>query len=180
MRNEIILERKLTTHQKTHVTIVLGVPIIIVIIKLLSNHFEHHSIEDISRIFIKLVPLVIALFSVIMILFLKSGFLKKENNLYSGTYIFGKLLFKRKIDLTNKTKMATLKLNKRQKMAWFSIANPDQTLSYYKNDITLLNDKHTQKTLLLSLSEELLTAKAITFLEENFDLVHEVYSPDFS
>ncbi|WP_075343498.1 hypothetical protein [Tenacibaculum agarivorans] len=180
MRNEIILERKLTAHQKTHVAIVLGVPIIIVIIKLLNNHFERHGIEDIFRIFTRLVPLVIALFSVIMILFLKSVLLKKGNSLYSGTYIFGKLLFKKKVNLTNKTKLATLKLNKRQKMAWFSIANPDQGLSYYKNDITLLNDKHTRKILLVSLSDEVLAQKAVTFLEKNFDLIHEVYSPDFS
>ncbi len=180
MKNEIILESKLTVHQKTHISVVMLIPVFFVIVITLIQHFEQHNLSDISLSFPRLIPATIVLLVLIMLLFLKTGILEKNNNLYEGTYFKGKLLFKKKINLTDKTKVAILKLNKRQKMAWFSIANPDQALSYHKNDITLLNDKHTRKELLVSLDDENLANKTVSFLEENFDLTFETYNPDFS
>ena len=180
MKKEIILESKFTAHQKTHVSIILGLPILVVIIKFLSMEFGDDGITDTPNNYMKIAALILVFFVIVMLSFLKIGILKKNNQLYSGTYIFGKLLFKEKVDLANRTKLAILKLTKNQKMAWFNIANPDQGISYHKNDITLLNDKHTQKTLLVSLDDENLANETVSFLEENFDLTLETYSPDFS
>ncbi|CAL2087042.1 hypothetical protein [Tenacibaculum sp. 190524A05c] len=187
MKKEIILESKFTAHQKTHVSIILGLPILVVIIKFLSMEFgddgitgNYDGITDAPNNYMKIAALILVFFVIVMLSFLKTGVLKKNNQLYLGTYIFGKLLFNEKVDLGNKTKLAILKLTKNQKMAWFNIANPDQGISYHKNDITLLNDKHTQKTLLVSLDDENLANETVSFLEEHFDLTLETYSPDFS
>ena len=180
MKSQIILESKLTPHQKTHISVVMLIPVFFVTIMTLVKHFEQNDLSNITLSFPRLIPLVIALIILIMLLFLKEGILKKNNDLYQGTYLFGKLLIKKKVSLLDKPKVAILKLRKRQKMAWFSIANPDQALSYHKNDITLLNDKHTRKELLVSLDDENLANKTISFLEENFNLTFETYSPDFN
>lgn len=180
MQNEIILESKLTAHQKTHVAMVIGLPVVIVGVTVLNDHLSIYGMKQWSLV----IPKLLFLFSILLLgifsLFLKSGVLKVNNDLYLGTYIFGKLIFKKKIIITQKSKVAVLRLSKRQKMAWFSVASPDQSLSYHKNDVTLLNDKHTHKELLISLNDEVLANKVITFLEENFGFIHEVYSPDFS
>lgn len=180
MQKEIILESKLTSHQKIHVALVIGLPIIIVGITILNDHFSMHGINQWSLVFPKLLFLSTTLLLGIFSLFLKSGLLNVNSQLYSGTYIFGKLIFKKKNVLSHKTKVAVLKLRKRQKMAWFSVASPDQSLTYQKNDVTLLNDKHTHKELLISLNDEVLAQKTITFLEENFGILYEDYNPDFS
>ncbi|CAL2062592.1 hypothetical protein [Tenacibaculum sp. 190524A05c] len=178
MKKEIILESKFTAHQKTHILVVLGIPVVIMTMFVLSRHYNNSSVStsDLGKlIFLGFVFLIVGL-----IIFFKNGVLKKDDGLYLGTYIFGKLLFKKEIDLTNISKLAILKLRKSQKMAWYSLANPDQALSYDRNDVTLLNDKHTQKTLLISLEDENLANETVSFLEENFDLTLETYSPDFS
>ncbi|WP_408041400.1 hypothetical protein [Tenacibaculum amylolyticum] len=148
-------------------------PIIIVILKVLSTDLNERGYGS-------LLLLMAVLLLIIALQFLEIGLLKKKGNLYRGTFFFGRLLLKEKINLQSKTKVSILKLTKRQKMAWFSIANPDLALSYYRNDITLLNNKHTEKEVLVSLDNEALANKTIQFLEENFGLIHEVYSPDFS
>lgn len=173
MKNKIILESKFTEHQKTHLSIILGIPIIIVIIKVLNTDLN-------ERGYVSLLLLITVLVLTIAIQFLKTGLIKKNANLYRGTFFFGKLILKKKINLTSKTKVSILKLRKSQKMAWFSIANPDLALSYYRSDITLLNNKHTEKEILVSLDNEAIADQTIQFLQENFGLILEVYSPDFS
>ena len=180
MQNEIILESKLTAHQKTHVIMVIGLPVIIVSVTILNHHLSLHGMNQWSLVFPKLLFLFTILLLGFFLVFLRTGVLKVDNHLYLGTYIFGKLIFKKKIITSHKSKVAILKLSKRQKMAWFSIASPDQSLSYHKNDVTLLNNKHTHKELLVSLNDEVLAMKVVTFLEENFGFIHEVYSPDYS
>ncbi len=113
-------------------------------------------------------------------MFFKRRLLKKESELYRGLYCFGKLILKKKISLNNKDQVSILKFRKTQKMAWFSNANPDLALTFQKSDVTLLNKKHTKREMLISLDSEDLAIKTIAFLENNFDLEYNVYSPDFS
>lgn len=173
MKTEIILESKFTSHQKTHILMVFGLPIILVIVKLISLGL------DVKNSILTLLFVCLFLVSV-SVTFLKSGLLKEQNSLYRGIYFLGKLIFKKKVSLEDKNKVTILKFKKSQKMAWFSAANPDLTLTFYRSDITLLNDKHTRKEMLVSLDNEHLTNEVLNFLEINFGLKHEVYSPDFS
>ena len=67
-----------------------------------------------------------------------------------------------------------------QKMAWFSNAKPDLANEFDTFNVTLLNNKHTYKELLISLRNDNNSNKAIRFLASEFKLIEEVYSPDFS
>ncbi|TCI93034.1 hypothetical protein [Tenacibaculum sp. M341] len=171
MKKEIILESKFTSHQKTHILMVFGAPIILVIIKLISLDITNSLL---SLLFVCLFLIVVS------VTFLKTGLLKEDNSLYRGVYFLGKLIFKKKISLEDKNKVTILSFKKSQKMAWFSAANPDLSLTFYRSDITLLNEKHTRKEMLVSLDNEYLANEVLNFLEIHFALKHEVYSPDFS
>ncbi len=173
MKKEIILESKFTLHQKTHILMVFGAPIILVIIKLISLGLDVTN-SLLSLLFVCLFLIVVS------VTFLKTGLLKEDNSLYRGVYFLGKLIFKKRISLEDKNKVAILSFKKSQKMAWFSAANPDLSLTFYRSDITLLNEKHTEKEMLVSLDNEYLTNEVLNFLEIHFGLKHEVYSPDFS
>ncbi|MDB4180976.1 hypothetical protein N9611_01855 [Flavobacteriaceae bacterium] len=127
-----------------------------------------------------LLMFIISYATIVCIAFTKIGLLKKEDKLYRGLYFEKKLILKKKIDVTNKSKVSILKFKRNQKMAWFSAAKPDLSLEYNAFDITLLNDKHTQKETLISLSNKGISKKAVEYLVTNFSMICEIYSPDFS
>ena len=169
----LILESKFTTHQKLHVLLSLGIPVLIIIYKIttLESYFKTNAL---------LIFFILLLISVICSVFLKKGIVKENNNLYQGTFLFDKLLQKKKMDLNQKSKVSILKFKRSQKMAWFSVANPDASLTYLRSDVTLLNEKHTTKDVLVSLDDEEKANQVVAFLEEYFQFEYEVYSPDFS
>ena len=55
--------------------------------------FGDDGITDAPNNYMKIAALILVFFVIVMLSFLKTGILKKNNQLYSGTYIFGKLLF---------------------------------------------------------------------------------------
>lgn len=173
MSNNIILEPRFTPHQKTHLILSIGAPFIIIIIALLGIELNYRG-----YIFLFVIILVYA--AVVCLAFTKRGLLKKDSVLYRGLFFKNILLIKKKINLTNKSKVSILKFKRSRKMAWFSVARPDLASGFNAFDINLLNDKHTQKELLISLSNIDTATKTINFLESKFDLKHEIYSPDFS
>ncbi|WP_299676757.1 hypothetical protein [uncultured Tenacibaculum sp.] len=169
----LILESKFTTHQKLHVLLCTGFPIVAII----------NLIYRVKPFFLKsLIVLffIILLIAMICSIFLKKGIVKENNNLYQATFLFDKLLQKKKVDLNQKSKVSILKFKRSQKMAWFSVANPDASLTYLRSDVTLLNEKHTTKDVLVSLDDEEKANQVVAFLEEYFQFEYEIYSPDFS
>jgi len=173
MNTKLILESRFTTHQKTHIILSIGAPFLFVIFILIKNM----PLNLIGNLILLVFLIFYAL--LVCIAFTKRGLLKYNENLYRGVYFKGKLLIKKKIDLTNKVSVAILKFKRSQKMAWFSVAKPDLSSKFNNFDITLLNQKHTNKDHLLTLFNEEHAKKAIDFLEKNFSLKYEVYSPDF-
>lgn len=173
MSNNIILESRFTSHQKIHITLIIGAPFILIIVALLRMDLNYIG-------YIVLLLFVLIYSMMICLAFTKRGLLKKNSELYRGLYFKNTLLLKKKINLEDKTKVSVLKFKKSQKMAWFSVAQPDMASDFNAFDITLLNDKHTDKDALVSLSCEELAKKAIEFLEAKFNLAYEIYSPDFS
>ncbi len=142
--NRIILESRFIRHQKTHLILVTGLPVLLLIIKLTDIGFDFKD-------YVQLIVLFFVFTLVIISMFFKRGFLKKKSELYRGLYCFGKLILKKKISLNNKDQVSILKFRKTQKMAWFSNANPDLALTFQKSDVTLLNEKHTKREMLISL-----------------------------
>lgn len=173
MANSIILQSRYTTHQKIHMVLVLGAPFILIIVSLLGIDLNY--IGYMVLLFFMLMYTVLICFA-----FTKRGLLKKDNQLYRCLYFKNKLIKKNKINLTAKPKVTILRFKRSQKMAWFSAAKPDLASEFNAFDITLLNDKHTKKEMLITLTNDDISKKTITYLEENFNLKHEVYSPDFS
>jgi hypothetical protein len=173
MSNNIILEPRFTAHQKTHILFSIGAPIVLIIIILIGMNLNYKG-------YIILFLIILIYFSMICLAFSRRGLLKKGSDLYRGLYFKNILLLKKKINLTNKTKISILRFRRSQKMAWFSIARPDLATGFNAFDINLLNHKHTQRELLISFRNIDNANKAIDFLETNFDLKHEIYSPDFS
>ncbi|QKX03481.1 hypothetical protein HN014_00625 [Aquimarina sp. TRL1] len=174
MTNEIVLESRFTIHQKIHIILSIGAPFIIIIFLLIVNMPLNFLGYLVLLGFMSLYTLLVCL------ALTKRGLLKVNDNLYRGLYFRKKLILKKKIDLTHKTKVSILKFKRSQKMAWFTVANPDLSTVFNSFDVTLLNDKHTIKDPLVSLNSNDLAEKSIEFLEQNFDLKFEIYSPDFS
>lgn len=173
MEKKIILENKFTTHQKTHLILVLGGAVFVLIVKILSLGMYVKSLMFVSLLTVLFIILI-------SIAFTKKGLTIINDELYRAVFLGEKLIIKKKISLQNKTKIATLKLRGVQKMAWFSDARPDMADTFNKFDIALLNNKHTEKDILISVTNEEKSEQAILFLEQNFKLNHEIYSPDFS
>jgi len=173
MSNNIILESRFTTHQKTHLILSIGAPFILVIFLLIRLDLTYLGS-------LVLLLFIISYSAIICLAFTKTGLLKKRDKLYRGLYFAKKLILKKKIDLTNKSKVSILKFKRNQKMAWFSAAKPDLALEYNAFDVTLLNGKHTQKKMLVSLSNKDISKKTVEYLETNFSMKFEIYSPDFS
>ena len=172
MTSKIILESRFTTHQKIHIILYLGAPFIITIFSL-----ARLDLNFIGYLFLLILILIYSV--MVCIALTKRGLLKQGSDLYRGLFFIDKLILKKKIDLTNKPKVSILKFKKSQKLAWFSAARPDLAFDFNAFDINLLNDKHTQKEMLVSLSNNDIAKKTIDFLNTNFDLKYEIYSPNF-
>ena len=173
MPKNLILESRFTSHQKIHITLSIGAPFIIIIFFLLRMDLN-------SKGYLILLIFILIYTSMVCLAFTKRGLLKQNSDLYRGLFFMNKLILKKKINLSDKTKVAILKFKRNQKMAWFSAAQPDMALEFNAFDVTLLNNKHTQKEMLISLSNEAICKTTIEYLESEFNLKHEIYSPDFS
>ena len=173
MDDKIILEYRFSSHQKTHIIFFIGSPLILIIYSLMKINLNNVGL---SVLFL----LIVIYLSLVCLAFTRRGLLKKGSELHRGLFFFKKLILKKKIDLTNKSKIAILKFNKTQKMGWFSAARPDLSLGFSSLDINLLNKKHTKRETLISLTDNEKATRAVEFLEAKFELKNEKYSPDFS
>lgn len=169
---KLILEYRLTNHQKLVLSLVPAF-LLFFITEMLSHSLNFRGY---------LLVLFCVLLFIFMIgrIFSRRGLVVKNENLYLGVFYFNTLIFKKKIDLSDWTKISILKFNRRQKYMFFSAAKPDLAYQFNSFDVCLLNDKHTRRRTLVSLKNEENVQNAIRFLSANFNLKFEVYSPDFS
>lgn len=172
MTNKLIIKPKFTLHQKIHLIIFVGSIPIIIIVEMLRINLN--LLGYFTLLFFILIYFVIFSFA-----FSKIGFLKLHENLYRGLFVYGKLLFKKKIDLKNRNKIATLKFKRYRKLAFISRAKPDLSEKFNSFEINLLNEKHTERDLIIILENEIDSRKLISFLESNFTLKHENFNPNF-
>ena len=170
--NRIILEHRFTNHQKITFLFYFGAPFLIKIFLLMRCNPNMKG-------YLILTLCIIGYAFLISIAFLKRGFLKKNSNLYKGSFFLGKLFFKTQIDISEKSKIAILKLRKSQKLAWFSGAKPDLAVEYNNFEINILNDRHTKREPILDLKKKENVEPTIEFLSSNFDLKYEKYNPNF-
>ncbi|WP_121905682.1 hypothetical protein [Ulvibacter antarcticus] len=126
-----------------------------------------------------IVLLCLIIFYSIILMFSKNGLAAKNNDLYKADFFSDKLIFKRKVKLSDNPNFSILKLRKRQKVV-FSVASTDASYGLINYDIFLLNEKHTKKKYVMSLRNEMISKKASEFISMNSNLKFEIYSPDFS
>lgn len=168
----LLLEYRLTNHQKLILSLVPAILLVFIVetFSVFLNFKGYLFVILCSLFFIFLVGRV----------FSRSGLIAKNNKLYIGVFYFNILIFKKHIDLNDWTKISLLKLSRRQKLAFFTSANPDLSERFNSFDVCLLNEKHTRRLALTSLRNEDNAQNAIQFLNANFNLKFETYSPDFS
>ncbi|MDX6748094.1 hypothetical protein SHK09_14955 [Polaribacter sp. PL03] len=169
---KIILEDRFTNHQKITFLLYLGAPFLIKIFFLLKYNL---SLKD--YLIISICAICYAF--LISIAFLKRGFLKRNSNLYIGSFFLSKLFFKTRIDISETPKLAVLKFRKSQKLAWFSDAKPDLADIYQTFEINILNERHTKRESILDFKKNENVEPTIDFLTSNFDLKYEKYNPNF-
>lgn len=169
--SRIILEFNLSTHQMTHLSLI-ALALIVIASAVLRN-------ELILLNVLKLIGLLILFGFTIMITFSKKGLLQSNNKIYKGYFFGNLLLYKKTVNLNNKIAFAILKLRKKQKMAFFTGANPDLAESFETFDIALLNENHTQKEILISLLKVKNSESVTEFLKNHTNLKLEIYSPNF-
>jgi len=143
----------------------------------LINVTESKNQENIG-IFIPML-LVVFIFGLISFIFSKKGLLINNHGLYKAYFVFGILLFKRKVELKNKPVVTILKLRKSQNLPSVGIVYPSSRHSFHIYYLHLLNQSHTIKTELIGVKKKGNAQKMIHFLAENTNLMFEIYSPNF-
>ena len=172
--DKIILEERFTTHQKISLILYIGAPFIV------SIFYLSISIIDLNiKGYLMLTILILIYGFIILLSFSKKGFLKIKSNLYRGLFFRDKLIFRKRIDLKDRPKISILKFRKTQKLAFFSAARPDLATEFNSFEINILNDKHTKREEIVTLRNIRNAENTIDFLELNFDLKNEIFSPDF-
>ena len=126
--------------------------------------------------------LITLLFMIVLFLFVgmqsKKGFFVRNGELYIADFFSDRRIYKRKVKFKGKSTLTVLSLNKRQKTV-MTAADPDSSYRMVSYDLYLLNEKHTQKTELMTLRSEIDSERASEFITKRTKLVYEIYSPDF-
>lgn len=169
---QIVLEYNFDLHQKIHLSFYAAFCLLLIL------ELRDVPINFASVLFFIFFLLIFLFFTALI--FLKKGFLIRNNRLYTASFIRGIPLHKRVVDLKNKPVISVLKFKKRQKFAFFSAAKPDLAHQFNAFDLYLLNERHTQKLRLFSFKQEGVAKDALKFLLSHTSLKNEVYSPRYS
>ncbi len=172
-RKIITLEDKYSTLQKTMIYL-FSSPFILKFIETISSLYNVSILGFITSLLL----LGIAVFLVVLP-FAKKGFLIKSNQLFLASFLFGKCLGKKKIDITNSPVVSVLEFSA-SKALWASAANPNLKASNYIYQLNILNEKHTEREKIMFLENKENIDKALKFLTDNLDLRNEVYSPNYN
>lgn len=170
MSNEkVILEDRFKLHEKFILIFLPGVVVLMIILKL--------NQEWISSLFLISILFSIILVMITLFAFSKKGLLINNTELFKAFFFSNVLIRKIKIDLKTKTDVAILKSRSSIRPAYSISENFDTEMKFNKFNISLLDTKHRNKTLLISLLSEEKALNGIQFLTNNFELKHEKYNP---
>lgn len=111
---------------------------------------------------------------------LKKGLYVNNSDLFVGYFSWGTLSYKQKVDLNQAKAVSVLKFKRRQRGAYMSLANPEFSTTFNSFEVYVLNERHTKRSLLISLKKENNAKKALEFVVRNTKMPQEIYSPDFS
>jgi len=109
----------------------------------------------------------------------KNGVVIDNNKLYKSKFIFKKVWFKKKVDMSGMTDISVLKFQGKQKYMFVVAGSPDRAYSVELQKAYLLNEKHTSKKLLFEVNDEEMAQKAVKTITQETDLVFNTYNPRF-
>jgi hypothetical protein len=169
--DRIILEDTCTTHQKIHLS-TYAIVILMFTISLLIRSLNYKG-------YLIVIVLTFIFLAITSFAFSKKGFIKSDKLLFKGYFFKEYLLFKKKINLEDRPVVSILKHKRSQKFAFFSAAKPDLGIIFNAFSIHALNERHIKRDPLMYFNEEKNAEKALSFLTTDFDLRHELFSPNF-
>jgi hypothetical protein len=112
-------------------------------------------------------------------MFSKKGLIIDQDGLNNAHFFNKYCIYKRKIYLTNKSKISILKLRKSQNLSSIGIIYPSSSHSFNRFDVYALNDKHTIKQEIVALHSLEKAEQTVEFLTKYLKLKLEIYSPNF-
>jgi|GEM_PF-1784154 len=181
--NHIILESAYNGNAKFYLYLIFAViflPLVATFPQILiSNSFGQDTSLG-STIWISVIAIIALIAFAIIIFPLKKGLYKGNSDLFIGYFTWGKLIFKQKLSLNKAKAVSILKFKRRERGAFLSVANPEFSTAFSSFEVYALNEKHTQRKILISLRKEINAKRALEFVKRNTALKEEIYSPDFS
>lgn len=175
----IILEDNFEFKQKA----ILGVVASFALLFLLSFALNFNNIINSQNFIISVIILIVSIifFCVLVPLIFSRKGIKTENNKLFLTHSFlGKLLYFKEVETKNRKVFTILKNNVLQKNSFLSAGGADLSYKYFKFHFVIIDDRHFNKTTLLTLSSIQNAHKLKLFLERNSGLKYEGYSPQKS
>ena len=181
--DRVILEGAYRGNTKFYLYLIYAIiflPLVVTLPQIMIlNSFSHDGNSNMV-IWIRVFA-IIALLAFAIILFpLKKGLYVNSSNLFVGYFTWAKLIHKQKIDLNQTKAVSILKFKRRERGAYMSVANPEFSTTFNSFEVYVLNERHTKRSLLISLKKEGNAKKAIEFVVQNTELIQEIYSPNFS
>lgn len=184
MKNDrIILEGAFRGNAKFYLYLIYAITFLPLVVTLPQIMFLDSFSQDGSSnmtIWIWVIAIITLLAFAIIIFPLKKGLYINNSDLFFGYFSWGKLLYKHKIDVDQAKAVSVLKFKRRQRGAYMSLANPEFSTTFNSFEVYVLNERHTKRSLLISLKKENNAKKALEFVVENTEMSQEIYSPDFS
>jgi hypothetical protein len=166
---KIILERNLDFNQFRNVFI-LNFMCLVFLISIFLN-------TDNSNVLILL--LAGLSFILISLLVLKKGIVVKQDKIFIGYFLFGRLLFKNEVDCRGMHIITLLMFGKTQNYNYSNHWEPKLNYKIASFELFLVNENHTIKEKILNLSKEESSKKGIEFLLKNTGMEFQKYNPSF-
>lgn len=169
MVSKLVLEYKFTFHQK----LVLLISVAALILMIVTLTIEIFELNDLLLFYA-----ISASYPLLIVLaFIKRGFLIKGNQLFKSYFFLGIKIFNTEIDMSFYPKVSVLKFKKQRKLPWFSIARPDIATEFNSFEVNILNESHTKRKIIMELKKDKLIKPTLDFLTSNTRLVYETYNP---
>ncbi len=164
-----ILEYRFTILQKMMLLIVVGL-FWLTIQSLITGVITSHPMVNAFVFITGYAVLVVLAFS-------KRGFVVVDGQLFKAQFFVRIVISKSQIDMSKYPKLSVLKFRKTRKLPWFSVAQPDASVDFNSFEINILNEKHTQRNVLMDLKNKKNVNPTIDFLTSNTGLTFENYNP---
>ena len=147
--------------------------------------FDYTSpLSDLTPLLLpKIIRTIIAI-PFLLALFIKKGVLIQNNNLYKAYFLYASILYKKQILLDNISDISILKFKMKRPLSSFTVYSENALLSegelsFERNEIYLLNKRHSIKRFLIHTKNHKLAKETVETIKNHFKFTYKSYSPHF-